>query len=75
MYTKGTVPFVYKEETTFRSPQLYSTRSFCRNECCVCNILNEGIKQLISKVGSGSTAGNDSVIMEFTELLTDFRGH
>ena len=64
-----------KAETVFRSPQLYSTRSFCRNECCVRNILNEGMKQLISKVGSGLTAGNDSIIIEYTELLTDFRGH
>lgn len=64
-----------KAKVAFRSPQLYSTRSFCRNEYCVRNILNEGLKQLISKVGSGSTAGNDSIIMEFTELLTDSRGH
>ena len=64
-----------KVRTAFLSPQMHSTRSFCRNGCCIRNILNEGIKQLISKVESGSIAGNDSVIMEFTELLMDFSGH
>ena len=63
-----------KIRIAFRCLLTSSTIPYCRYEYLRSDILTDGVKQLISKVGSGVYTQKRSVDSRFRELLTDFRG-